>query len=83
MHVDLRLGCDPTLFGSDPDALICSGADIGWGKNLNNGYEQLFLGRLNYVPPPVVPVPGSLGLLAGGLLGLGALLRRRSGSANA
>lgn len=77
MHVDLRLGCDPTLYGTNPDAVICAGTDIGWGKNLNNGYEQLFLGRA--VLPPSVPAPGSLALMAGGLLAAGAMLRRRTG----
>lgn len=74
MHVDFRLGCDPTLFTGDACA----------GKSLNNGYEQIFLARSNFVPPPPsVASPGSLGLMAGGLLALGALARRRLGQSGA
>ena len=80
MHVDLRLGCDPTLFGTNAKATICTGTDIGWGKNVNNGYEQLFIGRA-VQPPPVVSSPGSLGLMAGGLMAAGALLRRKGKAA--
>lgn len=75
MHIDLRLGCDPTLFGTNANATSCTGTDIGWGKNINNGYEQLFLARA--VQPPTVSSPGSLALMAGGLLVAGAALRRR------
>jgi hypothetical protein len=78
MHVDFRLGCDPTLFTEDE----CI------GKSINNGYEQIFIARMNAVPPPPppppsVPPPGSLALLAGGLLVAGFSLRRRKGNAAA
>lgn len=68
MHVDYRLGCDPTLFGTNPDATICSGTDIGLGKNLNNGFEQIFISRLSITQ---VPEPTTLALIGAGLLLLG------------
>jgi len=58
LNIDLRLGCDPTLFGNDEDAELCSGALSGFGKNLNNGYEQLFIGTSTR--PVQTPEPKSL-----------------------
>ena len=46
MHVDFRLGCDPTLF-TTPEACTA--------KSINNGYEQIFLARLE--PPTQVSAP--------------------------
>lgn len=72
MHVDFRLGCDPNLFTST-EACV--------GKSLNNGFEQIFLARMVALQPPVVPAPGSLALIAGGLLAAGVSLRRRTDKA--
>lgn len=71
MHIDLRLGCDP-LFGTATDE-ICTGAISGYGKNINNGYEQLFIGTATFdqPPPPRIPEPQMLMLFALGLLSLG------------
>jgi len=55
MNIDLRLGCDPLLFSNDAEDELCSGALSGFGKNLNNGYEQLFIAtstRLAQIPEP-------------------------------
>lgn len=71
MHIDLRLGCDP-LFGTATDE-ICTGVTSGYGKNINNGYEQLFIGTATFdqPPPPRIPEPQMLMLFALGLLSLG------------
>lgn len=39
-------------------------------RDLNNGYEQIFIGRMESTPPHEVPVPTALLLLAAGLFGL-------------
>ncbi|SEI09077.1 PEP-CTERM protein-sorting domain-containing protein [Rheinheimera pacifica] len=70
LHIDFRMGCDP-LFGIRTDEM-CSGALSGYGKNINNGYEQLFIGtaRINREPPPGIPEPGMLFMFSTGLLAL-------------
>lgn len=80
LHGDFRMGCDPTLFGTDPNALICDGENAdgtGWGKNLNNGYEQVFIGTLAR-PPHENPEPASLALMGSALLGFAAMRRRKA-----
>ena len=67
MNFDLRLGCDPTLF-TTPAACVA--------KDLNNGFEQLFIAPLESLV--TVPEPTSLLLFGLGLLGLSAWLRRRN-----
>ncbi|MBQ0720326.1 MAG: PEP-CTERM sorting domain-containing protein [Gammaproteobacteria bacterium] len=75
-HIDFRLGCDPG-FSTDPDDEICSGAISGYGKNLNNGYEQIFIGTQERLGV-YVPEPGTALLFGLGLAGLGYGRRRSS-----
>ena len=70
IHVNLRFGCDPATVG---------GGTAGVGncirRDANNGFEQLFIGTSMSVTQ--VPEPGTLGLLALGMLSLAAAARRR------
>lgn len=70
MNLDIRLGCDPTLFGTDPASAACV------SKSLNNGYEQLFFGPLETLSIPT-PEPTSLLLFGVGLAALIGWRRRK------
>jgi hypothetical protein len=71
LNFDLRLGCDPALFtASDPSNPCLS-------KDLNNGFEQLFIAPLESVIGGKVPEPTSLLLFGSGLLGLLGWQKRR------
>jgi len=72
MSIDLRLGCDPG-FGASGDE-ICTGITSGFGKNINNGFEQLFIASATFDPEIQIPEPSTLLLLGGSLL---LLFRRK------
>jgi len=65
LSIDWRMGCDPNTI--DP-TVNCV------GRSLNNGYEQLFIGKASTVVN--VPEPGTLALLGSALLGFGVMRRR-------
>jgi hypothetical protein len=66
LHADIRMGCNTA-------AIASTGGVCPAGSELNNGFEQIFIGRLAPTPgPPSIPEPGSLWLLGLGLLAIAA-----------
>lgn len=78
LHVDVRLGCDPSITNVDG---ICTGngTTIPYGRSLNNGFEQLFLGTAAVTPTTNVPEPGTLALVGVAIFGIAAARRRSAG----
>lgn len=79
LHADVRLGCDPSI--TDITG-ICTGngTTIPYGRSLNNGYEQIFLGTAAVARPPTnVPEPGTLALVGLAMFGIAAARRRSVG----
>ena len=83
LHVDLRIGCDAATAAGNCTG---NGTTVPYGRDLNNGFEQLFIGTAAAVGCPLtdpncnpIPEPGSLSLLGLGLASFAAMrLRRRS-----
>jgi len=76
MSVDVRLGCDPSL---DPNGSICLGSDAnGYGRDLNAGYEQIFISTQRDVTNSQVPEPAALSLVGLALFAAGWMRRQRN-----
>jgi hypothetical protein len=67
---DVRLGCDAATAAGNCTG---NGTTVPYGRDLNNGYEQLFMGTAASLNVPNIPEPGSLALFA---LALGLLAWR-------
>ena len=74
IHIELQMGCDPDTIGTNGGT---AGTGDCVGRDLNNGFEQLFIGTSTTVVQ--VPEPGSLALVALGLITLGAIARGTRG----
>lgn len=67
MSVDLRLGCDPGFGGANDE--ICTGEAYGFGKNVNNGFEQMFIATATFDDPTTdIPEPHILLLLGSAIM---------------
>jgi hypothetical protein len=78
LSVDVRLGCDPSFGPTGPSLAVCTGVNgepIEYGRNLNNGYEQIFISKASDVVH--IPEPGTLALAGLVLVGM-AFMRRRT-----
>jgi len=62
LHVDLRFGCDPATIDPINNCVA---------RDLNNGFEQVFISTASQVINIPVPEPGMLALLAISFIGLG------------
>jgi len=78
MSVDVRLGCDPNTLGG-ANGPICQGslAD-GYGRNLNSGYEQIFISTQRDITITQVPEPAVISLVGLGLFAAGWTRRQRN-----
>jgi len=78
MSVDVRLGCDPSTLGG-ANGPICQGSLAnGYGRDLNSGYEQIFISTSRDVTSTQVPEPVSLSLVGLALFAAGWARRQRN-----
>lgn len=76
MSVDVRLGCDPATVGGI-NGPICNSTG-GYGRNLNSGYEQIFISTARDVTITQMPEPATIALAGLALFAAGWARRRQA-----
>lgn len=78
MSVDVRLGCDPNTLGGATGPICQGSLANGYGRNLNSGYEQIFISTQRDVTITQVPEPAVISLVGLGLFAAGWTRRQRN-----
>ncbi|HEY9108715.1 MAG TPA: PEP-CTERM sorting domain-containing protein [Roseateles sp.] len=78
MSVDVRLGCDPNTLGGAAGPICQGSLADGYGRNLNSGYEQIFISTQRDVTLTQVPEPAVISLVGLALFAAGWTRRQRN-----
>lgn len=78
MSVDVRLGCDPATVGGATGPICQGSLTDGYGRNLNSGYEQIFISTQRDVTIVQLPEPAAISLVGLALFAAGWVRRQRN-----
>ena len=78
MSVDVRLGCDPNTLGGATGPICKGSLTDGYGRDLNSGYEQIFISTQRDVTITQMPEPATIALAGLALFAAGWARRRQA-----